>query len=210
MQRQWLSFFSFSLVFALLLLVTTGPAAAQPSGDCALVDVTVTASISSDPGYIGLYKYTAVGNWDVTRLGLSHLDIFVALQECACKCDANIFKFKTPAGISSGMNPLEGACTVQYLGSYVCKGDPSIPDELAAPTIKFDTEGPCQALTIGSGTWVFYSPFPPAPYSEYVDAVSIKHGSGTCMGDLKGNLPLCDCSVPVESRTWGQMKALYR
>jgi hypothetical protein len=198
-----------ALAFGLSAGVAT-PGHAQASGDCASIQMTVTAALSTEPAYAGLYKYTVTGSWDVTRLGLSHLDIFVALQQCACKCDARIFKFAVPAGTSSGMGS-SGLCTVLYDGSYVCKGDPSIPPELSAPTVKFDTvDNGCAALTVGSGTWVFYSPFPPAPSSTYPDAVAIKHGNGTCTGDLAGQLPMCDCSVPVRPATWGGVKATYR
>jgi hypothetical protein len=200
---------AFSFLIA-LLSIAPRPADAQTSGDCALIDVTVSAAISNDPGFVGYYKYTVSGTWDVTRLGLSHLDIFIEMQECACKCDGSLFKFNAPAGTSNGLNSSVGLCTVQYEGEYLCRQDPSIPDEFASPTVKFDATGACEPLTVGSGTWYFYSLFPPSPFSVYADAVAIKHGRGTCTGDLRGTLPVCDCSVPAESRTWGQMKVLYR
>lgn len=195
----------------LFLCVCALPARAQQSGDCASIDLTVTAAVSNDPGYVGLYKYTVSGSWDVTRFGLSHLDIFVALQNCACKCDSRIFNFASPAGTSSGMGESIGLCTVLYTGSYLCNGDPSIPSSLSGPTVKFSpVDDGCSAMTVGSGTWVFYSPFPPAPYSVYPDAVAIKHGQGVCTGDLAGQLPVCDCSVPAQQSSWGHMKSVYR
>jgi hypothetical protein len=194
----------------LMLLAGTPKAARAQTPDCALINMTVTASVSNDPGFVGLYKYTVVGQWDVGQRALSHLDIFLAFQECACKCDNRIFKFPTYAGTSNGVNGAT-SCTVNYLGSYVCKGDPSIPDALKAPTVKFDdNDGACQPLTVGSGSWVFYSPFPPGPFAVYPDAVAIKHGLQTCLGDLKGVLPICDCAVPTLPSTWGHIKSSYR
>ena len=196
---------------ALFLCVLALPARAQLSGDCAKVDVTVTAAISNDPGFVGLYKYTVTGTWDVTRFGLSHINLYIQLQNCACVCDNRIFKFAYPAGTSNGMNTTMGLCTATYTGSYLCKPDPSIPSSFGAPLVKFDdAEDGCSAMTVGSGTWSFYSPFPPAPYNVYADAVVIKHGQGVCTGDLKGVLPVCDCSVPAAPSSWGKVKSTYR
>jgi hypothetical protein len=197
---------------ALFLCVLIPTARAQQSGDCASIQMTSSVAVSTDPGFEGLYKYTITGSWDVTKFGLSHLDIFIMLQNCACKCDNRIFKFASPAGTSSGMSISTGSlCTATYAGEYLCNRDPSIPIELAGPTIKFDDiEDDCKTLTAGAGTWSFYSPFPPAPYSVYADAVAIKHGQGTCTGDLSGVLPVCDCSVPAAPATWGHVKSVYR
>ena len=196
---------------AILLSVLALPARAQLSGDCASVQMTVTAAITNDPGFVGLYKYTVTGSWDVTRFGLSHLDIFLEMQDCPCRCDNRTFRFKQPAGTSNGYNQTMGLCTALYAGEYLCTRDPSIPASFAAPLVKFDAEdNGCSPTTFGAGTWFFYSPFPPGAHQVYVDAVAIKHGQGVCTGNLTGTLPVCDCTVPSAPATWGKLKSTYR
>jgi len=178
--------------------------------DCATVSMTVTAQLSNDPGFEGLYKYTVTGTWDVTQFGLSHIDFFLTLKDLACICDPAVAKFATPAGTSDGVGD-EGACKVTYLGSYLCKGDPTMPAELRVPTIKFDAQnGECEAATTGTGTWTFYSPFPPGPYSVDPEGVAIKHGQQVCLGALAGTMPMGDCTTPAEVQSWGGVKAIYR
>ena len=59
--------------------------------------MAVTAAHSVDPGLPGLWKYTVTGSWAVGRHDLSHVDFFVALQECECVCDPRVIKFASPA-----------------------------------------------------------------------------------------------------------------
>ena len=42
------------------------------------------------------------------------------------------------------------------------------------------------------------------------DAVAIKHGPTTCIGDLFGQMPISDCSTPAAPMSWGAVKAQYR
>jgi hypothetical protein len=189
-------------------LVLARPALAVD--DCAELSVTVSAQLSTDPGFEGLYKYTVTGSWDVTRFGLSHIDFFLQLKDLECICDPAVVKFGTPAGTSDGVGD-EGPCVVNYEGLYYCMGDPSIPDELQAPTIKFNSiNGDCEPGVTGTGTWVFYSPFPPAPFSVDPAGAAIKHGQLVCVGQLAGTMPMGDCSTPTRATSWGQMKASYR
>jgi hypothetical protein len=193
-----------------LAVVALSWAPASAVDDCAQVSMTVTATFPNDPGFEGLYKYTVTGCWDVTQFGLSHIDVFLALKNLECICDSRVVKFPDPAGTSNGTSDA-GPCTVNYTGEYNCLGDPTIPAELKAPTVKWNAvDGECQAGVTGCGTWVFYSPFPPAPAANYADAVAIKHGSGVCIGDLFGQLPMGDCTVPTQATSWGSMKAAYR
>ena len=178
--------------------------------ECAELSVTVSAQISTDPGFEGLYKYTVTGSWDVTRFGLSHIDFFLQLKDLECICDPAVVKFGTPAGTSNGVSD-DGPCIVNYEGLYFCMGDPSIPAELQAPTIKFNSiNGDCEPGTTGTGTWVFYSPFPPAPYSVDPEGAAIKHGQLVCVGQLAGTMPMGDCSTPTRAMSWGSVKANYR
>ena len=177
---------------------------------CATLDMTVTAEPSVDPGFEGLWKYTVTGNWDVTQFGLSHIDFFLQLKDLECICDPRVIKFPTPGGTSTGTSDA-GPCIVTYTGKYNCKGDPTVPAELAAPTVKFDTDdGPCVGAVAGSGTWVFYSPFAPGPYSEDPEGAAIKHGQGVCVGSLSGTMPMGDCATPASAKSWGGVKAMYR
>lgn len=203
LMRRWIV-----LSLALALALVARPALAVD--DCATVNMTVTAQVSTDPGFEGLYKYTVTGNWDIGQYGLSHIDFFLALKNLECVCDPRVARFPALAGTSTGTNAA-GACVVSYTGKYNCKGDPSIPAELRAPTIKFDAvDGTCETGTTGTGSWTFYSPFPPAPYSVEPDAVAIKHGQQVCLGDLAGRMPMGDCSTPARAASWGGVKATYR
>ncbi len=178
--------------------------------DCAELSMVVTATFPNDPGFEGLYKYTVTGSWDVTQFGLSHIDFFLALENLKCVCNPAVVKVPDPAGTSDGEGDVE-PCKVEYEGQYNCMGDPTVPAELAAPTVKFNTiEGDCEAATTGTGTWVFYSPFAPAPFSVYPNGAAIKHGQDVCTGDLSGQLPEGDCSVPASPTSWGALKVSYR
>ena len=201
--RNWIRLFVLAgcLSFA-------GPALAVD--ECAELSVTVSAEPSTDPGFEGLYKYTVTGSWDVTQFGLSHIDFFLQLKDLECICDPAVVKFGTPAGTSNGVSD-DGPCIVNYEGLYFCMGDPSIPAELAAPTIKFNSiNGDCEPGTTGTGTWVFYSPFPPAPFSVDPEGAAIKHGQQVCVGQLAGTMPMGDCSTPTRAMSWGSVKANYR
>ena len=124
--------------------------------------------------------------------------------------DPRVIKFPTPGGTSTGTSDA-GPCTVYYTGVYNCKGDPTVPAELQAPTIKFNTDdGPCVTATTGTGTWVFYSPFAPGPYSVDPEGAAIKHGQGICVGTLSGTMPMGDCATPATAKSWGGVKAMYR
>lgn len=189
-------------------LVVARPALAVEQ--CASLSVTVTAQLSNDPGFEGLYKYTVTGSWDVTRFGLSHIDFFLQLKNLECICDPRVVTFATPAGTSDGEGD-GGACTVSYQGEYNCMGDPSVPAELRAPTVKFNAASAnCEPGVTGTGAWVFYSPFPPAPYSVDPEGAAIKHGQQVCVGRLAGTMPQGDCTTPAHAASWGGMKAIYR
>ena len=196
-----------SVLLAGLLVVGWGVMTSSHADDCTSVSMVVTAT----PLGGGLYEYTVTGTWDVAPRALSHLDFFLDLENCACVCEPGIVSFGSPAGTSTGADGDGNPCTVDYLGDYLCMGDASIPPELSGPTVKFEPEAGqnCEPETQGSGTWSFTSLLPPAPASVYPDAVAIKHGGVTCTGDLSGQLPMCDCTVPTNATTWGTLKSIY-
>jgi len=177
---------------------------------CPTISAHVAATNAVDPAHVGLYKYTITVTWDVGSHDPSHLDLLVGLSDCACVCDARLFRFDAPAGTSTGVNGT-GSCTVPYAGVYACKGDPSIKDMTTGPAVKFvPDETLCSTDETGTGTFAFYSPLPPGPSQVQPNAVAIKHGTDTCYGPLIGALPVCDCSVPASLTSWGKMKDFYR
>jgi hypothetical protein len=199
-----------------MLLLVANPALASIElgayfGDCASVSMTVTAAVSSDPGFEGLWKYTLSGSWDVGQHALSHLDILLMIENCPILCDAGIFHFASPSGQSTGEDSLGSPCTLFYGGSFLCNGDPSIPPNLREPTVKFQAipGQSCETTTEGSGTWFFYSLLSPGPETLHQDVIVIKHGNSACTGDVTGRLPICETTA-IEENTWGSVKILFR
>lgn len=189
----------------------SGPLSTYYSG-CLSVSMTVTASPSNDPGFEGLWKYTLSGSWDVGQRALSHMDILLMLGDCPNLCDPGLVVFGSPAGLSTGEDSLGVACALEYTGSYLCEGDPSIPPNLREPAAKFEPvngEG-CSSMTEGSGTWIFYSVLPPGEDVLHEDVIVIKHGNQACTGDVSGRLPICVPPTAVEVETWGRVKAIFR
>jgi len=195
------SLYALFLCAGLALLLSASPAAAQ------CVSGTVTVSVSSDPGFQGLYKYCVTATWSLGK-DLSLLDAFLGLPDCPCICSPSFIKFPTPAGVAS---PPDDSCDLYFSGEYVCKGDPALPAAMNGPAVKFNPNGnSCNALTAGTGTFCFYSPMPPAPSATHSNALAIKDGQNICYGDLTGSLPSCDCALPAQATTWGNLKATYR
>lgn len=191
---------SLLLSFAILSLL-----AATAAGQC--TSGTVTAELSNDPGFEGLYKYTYTVDWTFTEFALSHPDLFIGLENCECVCDPSVVQFGDPAGHSTSMDTV---CETDYYGEYVCMGDPSLPPAMNGPAVKWEPFEPgCEPGTMGTGTFCFYSPLPPGPPTTHVDAIAIKHGTETCYGDMVGVLPICDCSVDTDAASVGHLKSHF-
>jgi hypothetical protein len=196
------------LLMSMILASVTLARPALAVDQCAELSMTVTSQISTDPGFEGLYKYTVTGSWDVTQFGLSHIDFFLQLKDMECICDPGLIVFG--GGTSTGTSD-DGPCVVNYEGIYQCMGDDSVPEELAAATVKFNAlNDECEPATTGTGTWFFYSPLAPGPYSVDPEGAAIKHGSQVCVGELAGTMPQADCSTPATPKSWGSLKAQYR
>lgn len=198
------------LLAALLLVFTARPDhdLAQ-AGEVACISGAVTAELSSDPGFEGLYKYTVTFSWS-TSYGLSHADVFFALSNLECRCHPGIVLFPDPAGTAEGETPEGGSCTAVFSGEYACMGDPTIPEGMG-PAIKFEhpDDPECEPGKSGSGILCFYSPFPPSPYTVNPEGLGVKAGTTTCLGELVGTPPLGDCSVPTAPATWGTLKSVF-
>jgi hypothetical protein len=186
-------------LIALLLLPTTSLAA-----------VSGTASVDYGSGeFEGYWCYTIEITWDAPN-DLSNASAFVGLEGLACACDPGVFLFSTPAGTSTGTGE-GGICELDYVGTYLCSGDPSLPPEYANVTaVRWDPSPEvCNAGTSGSATLVFYSLLAPGQDQIYPDAVSIKSGLDTFVGNLTGVLPAADCGVDHEHESLGQLKARF-
>lgn len=190
-------------VFSLALIAP--PALAD---ECLTLDGTLTAEITDDPEFEGLYKYTLVVNWDTGGQALSHLDIlFMEFVTCECVCDEVTILFGDPAGTSDGSpnGDPPPSCEVAYDGDWVCMGDPSLPEGMQGPAIKWDAiNGDCEPTPAGTGTFCFYTPL--APAGSDMHELIVKYGQNDCTGDLMGQGPGCPCAVPMRVRTWGEVK----
>jgi hypothetical protein len=194
---------SLGLVLAAVLCL-----AAAPAAEAQVIWGTSSASLSTDPGFEGYWKYCFDIHWNTNPVGahaLSHADVFLGLEDCATACDPGRFAFADTVGSGDG----ECGCTVYYTGAFYCHGEPHFP-QFPYPTVKFEyVEGDCEPGTVNSAYVCFYSRFIPGPPALHPDALGIKFGLDTATGPLEGPLPVCEVS-PVEEGTWGTIKSLYR
>jgi len=170
---------------------------------------TSTATLSDDPEFEGYWQYCLDIEWDTTGVGgsgMSHVSFFLGLGTCVCACDEGYFAFADTAGSGPGV----GGCTVYYYGLFECYGDPTIP-ESDGPTVMFEAyDAACEPDAIGTAHLCFYSIFPPTEPGTFIDALGVKAGGETDVGELVGVLPLCECGSPVDDFSWGVIKSLYR
>jgi hypothetical protein len=179
--------------------------------NCTLVDIEVSAELSTDPGYEGMYKYTMTGSWELDGVGAISYVLFSLGAECPCLCDSlvDMVYFENTAGTSTGETTRGDACEARYNGFIECDGLLETDDV----ALKYEVLGNmCDPKEAGTGTWFFYSTLSPLPYAEYTDAVYFKYGENLCTGTLTGQLPNClECiQVPTEDKTWGAIKSIYR
>ncbi len=198
------------IILPIILALTSAGIQAQA---CDEVSVDVTVEISTDAGFEGLYKYVFSAVWETSSPeegdALSYI-LFSLGVECPCLCDSSAASivFPDPAGTST--SDVEG-CEAVFDGFIECNGHEDITDNAV---VKFEVRdtSPCEPVSYGSGTWIFYSSMSPLPAADYPDAVFIKHGEMICLGDLSGQLPNCyECvMVSNEESTWGSIKSIYR
>jgi hypothetical protein len=179
--------------------------------NCDLVEIEVTATLSMDSGYEGLYKYTISGNWEVDGVGAVSHFLFSLGAECPCLCDSSIgmVYFPNTAGTSTGENNKGEACEARYNGFVECSGLLETDDVV----LKYEVLGAsCDPVETGSGTWIIYSTMSPLPWAEYPDAVYVKYDNNICTGTLTGQLPNgLECfPVSTDKSSWGKLKSLYR
>src|SRR5436189_3829531 len=101
-----------------VLMLCTGLALSSVASTAAAqcVSGTVTVSLSSDPGFVGLYKYCVTASWNLSVHDMSHLDVFLGLPDCPCICDPVFIRFGSPAGTAS---PPDLSCNLDFSGQYV-------------------------------------------------------------------------------------------
>jgi hypothetical protein len=196
------------LALTALLVLCTLLGAESTSAD---PDVWATGSawLSTDPGYVGLWKYCYEVCWVGLPHGVSHVDIVLCLlADCPCVCEPGYFAFADTVGSGPG-TPNGEPCTVYYYGLFECYGDPSIDIEI--PVVKFEAyENHCEPDVDGCAYLCFYSIAAPIT-GTYCDYTAIKYGTEFAVGNIEGVLPSCDTAFSeVGSSSWGGIKALYR
>ncbi|MFH1313946.1 MAG: hypothetical protein ABIJ00_12075 [Candidatus Eisenbacteria bacterium] len=169
---------------------------------------TSSAWEATEPEYEGYWKYCLTVNWIDLPHGVSHVDLLVMLESCACACTPGYFAFADTVGSGPGTNSVP--CTVYYYGLFECHGDPSIG--ITDPLVKFEPyENCCEPDKDGYATVCFYSVASPTEAGLYEDVIVLKYSTEYATGDLDGVLPICDPAYSAtEPTAWGQIKALYR
>ena len=193
-----------SLGLTALSLVLGLGITASARAECSLSGTAVATP--SDRPELGDWKYCVTITWDTGRHGLSHVSARLGLEGCTCICDEDFFSpaFGDPAGMASS-----GECSdIPFYGEFLCDDDPSIPGD-QGPLIKFEPLGDCEPESTGTGTFCFYTDWPPRDIAEENDLLVSKADREYCYGSLTGQLPECFCPLPVEDATWGRIKSAY-
>jgi hypothetical protein len=191
------------VIFAALALPPVTSVFANPD-----IWATGSAQLSTDPEHAGYWEYCYEVSWAELPHGVSHVDVFLLLEECACACSPGYFAFSDTCGSGPG-TPDGPLCTVYYYGFFECFGDPSI--DVETPLVKFEPyEDGCEPAADGWAEICFYSVAAPI-YDTYTDVIALKFGVLWATGHLDGPLPDCDTQYSGSSpSSWGAVKALYR
>lgn len=198
------------IYLAVLILVCLAfPAVSSGEGRSDCIWGLSAAWPSSDPGFEDLWKYRFEVFWSLSDCGghaLSHICLFLGLEDCECVCDDRYFVFDSPAGQGPGV----GDCTVYYDGEFLCEGCVHFSDP--EPAIKFEPiEGGYEPGVTGWAHLRFYSTAQPTEPGTFDNALGAKHGQHKDRGELVGVLPSCECTpAPVEDSSWGAIKSMYK
>jgi hypothetical protein len=183
------------------------------AGASAQTECFITGTITAEmvDHELGMYRYTLELMWDTgSQYALSHANLLLdpGFGDCLCVDFEEALAWEDPIGFSDGYP--EG-CTVYYYGMIECDGDPSIYG-VDGFLLKFEPfeEEDCEPGTTGTGIFVFYSDFGPAPIDEDFLSLVDKNGQNSCTGTLTGDFPAIPCDpVSNEARTWTNVKGLY-
>jgi len=193
------------------LVLLVGMVLLIPSIAAAVSCVSGSSVATHTPGHpLGEWEYCVTVDWSTGAYAVSHLDVLLGLLDCPCICDEFPFAAEDTAG-SSGGTRATPPCAVSYAASYECAGDPSTPGE-EGPLVKFEPYGgECEPGPSGTGTFCFYTDWPPRSVQTPNSLLLIKYGPESCSGELTGDLPLCSCGeTATEQRGWGWVKKLFR
>jgi hypothetical protein len=97
----------------------------------------VTASISGDPGFEGLYRYDVDVIWTIDPPAMDRADVFVQLEALDDSCSCVVVRFDDPAGTSDGLDCNDGSCTVDYRGKFFCTSDVTSPFPNHGAAVRF-------------------------------------------------------------------------
>ena len=189
------------LFTALALCALSLPARAEISG---------TSTVTEGTGeFAGYWCYTVEFTWTSPN-SLSNLSNFVGLDGLECACEPDLFRFPAPAGTTTGTE--DGVeCNIDYVGEYLCTGNPSLPEPLSSmAAVKFDPDPQtCDAGTSGSGSFTFCSLLAPSNLEIHPDVLVLKGGQGTVIGPVVGPLPAADCAVDTHEEGFGSLKSRF-
>ncbi|MFO7655288.1 MAG: hypothetical protein R6X25_15925 [Candidatus Krumholzibacteriia bacterium] len=179
----------------------------------AKAECMITGDITADlvAHELGMYRYTLEVAWDTgSPYALSHFNVLIDPPGGACACGdvASALAWESPAGTS--VSPPD-ICTVDFDAFIECDGDPSVPGDEGI-ILKFEPrEDDCEPGASGSGTFVFYSDYAPAPVNEEGMFLLDKHAGFACPGLLTGVFPGLPCD-PVSARatSWSGIKQTFR
>jgi hypothetical protein len=171
----------------------------------------ISASENTEDPSLGAWAYTLDVSWDtMTPYALSHLDLIIDLPGGTCLCSdvANGITFASPGGSTDGV---PAPCTVEYDAFLECSGDPSIPgvQGILFKWEPIEGEG-CEPGPVGTGSFTFYSDFPPYPVTEDMHLLILKANGDSCEGTITGFFPALPCGpVDAKGSSWSGVKGLY-
>ena len=191
-----------------LVLFSAGSAAAQYA--VVVPCISGTSVATATPGHpLGNWQYCVSIDWNTGANALSHWDLILGLADCPCICTDFPFAAEDTAGTSSESE--KDACTVYYRAFFDCEDDPST-EMVEGPHVKFEPwESGCEPEQSGSGTFCFYTDWPPTAVPTPNQMLVVKYGPNVCTGMLTGELPICTCGpTATEQNSWGGIKSIFR
>jgi hypothetical protein len=197
-----------SLGFCLVLLCAGGAFAQVAITLPCISGNSVATHTPESP--LGDWQYCITIDWNTGANALSHWDLILGLADCPCICTGFPFAAEDTAGTSSDVR--EEACTVYYKAIFDCEDDPSTQTVVEGPHVKFEPwpDG-CEPGQAGTGTFCFYTDWPPMAVPTPNTQLLVKYGPNVCTGPLTGQLPLCTCGpTATERNSWGKIKSIFR
>jgi hypothetical protein len=196
-----------TLLITCSLLVFIVPATVRAQGS---ISGHIEATDDSSRPDLGAWEYILTMDWNTgSELGLLQFSLYLDDLSRGCSC-GQLQSAVTP-GDTSGFS-LSGKvdCPVYYYCTFDCEGDPDLP--VLGKMLTFHPYGDpiCQAGSIGTGTFRFYSDFPPVPISASDLYLKDAYESFVGMGAVLGVFPALACDPAGEQPvSWGGLKSIY-